>query len=428
MDHQEEIKHLRESLKQAENVQAELDLRVFNLKTLYDVSKDIYSSVKSETIIRNFLLMTMGNFGVMGGFILLLDEPSKETNQFVSIGFQDSDRVLLENGGIRLLDSENLKASPERFGTSFHRRFLPSAIEFSLPFTVTTDCPGLLGLGTKLIGEPFNDNDVELLDTLVNNLVVALKNARSFEQIRKLNKSLQLKNVELEKALDEVRVAMRKVEILESVKANLSKFVPTTVSRLIEKSPNGEMPKLKEQDVSVLFLDIEAYTKICERLGDSEMNDIIEKHFSAFMDAIYANNGDVNETAGDGLMVLFLDKDKEQNALGAVRTALKIREDTIKIGQECSSLYRPLEINMGINSGSALVGAAKFNSYTGSRWTYTARGAITNVAARIGTQAKGGKVFLSNTTADRIKNHYKLTALGKFNLKNVTEEIEIFEI
>jgi class 3 adenylate cyclase len=428
MNPQEEIRHLRESLKQAENVQAELDLRVFNLKTLYDVSNDLYSSVESETILRNFLLMTMGNFGVMEGFILLLDTQSKTTHQFVSIGFQKDAMELLETGGIQILEKENLKRSSQRSRGSDHHKFLPPAVEFSLPFAVAPDCPGLLGLGSKLIGEPFNHNDIELLDTLVNNLVVALKNAKSFEQIRKLNKNLQLKNVELEKALDEVRVAMRKVEILESVKASLSKFVPNTVCRLIEISPDGKMPESKARDVSVLFLDIESYTKICERLGDAEINDVIEKHFSAFMDAIYANNGDVNETAGDGLMVLFLDEDKVQNALGAVRTALKIREDTIKIGQECSSLYRPLEINMGINSGSALVGAAKFDSYTGSRWTYTARGAITNVAARIGAQAKGGKIFLSNTTGDRIKNHYKLNALGKFNLKNVTEEIEIFEI
>ncbi len=78
MDPQEEIKQLKASLQQAEKVQAELDLRVFNLKTLNDVSKDIYGSVESETIIRNFLLMTMGNFGVMQAFIVLLDEPLKE--------------------------------------------------------------------------------------------------------------------------------------------------------------------------------------------------------------------------------------------------------------------------------------------------------------------------------------------------------------
>jgi class 3 adenylate cyclase len=428
MDHQEEIKQLRESLKQAENIQAELDLRVFNLKTLNDVSKDIYGNVESETIIRNFLLMTMGNFGVMQGFILLLDQPANETDQFVSVGFQDDLSQPLESGATRLLIQASRPETSQKLSPLDHRLFLPPEVEFSLPFAVTPDCPGLLGLGPKLIGEPYNENDIELLNTLANNLVIALRNARSFDQIRRLNKNLQLKNVELEKALDELRTAMRKVEILEGIKANLSKFVPNTVSRLIEKSPNGEMPGSKEQDVSVLFLDIEAYTKICERLGDEEMNDIIEKHFSAFMDAIYANDGDVNETAGDGLMVLFMDEDKVQNALGAVRTALKIREDTIKIGQECSSLYRPLEINMGINSGSAFVGAAKFDSYTGSRWTYTARGSITNVAARIGAQAKGGKVFLSPTTAARVKDHFTLSPLGKFTLKNVSEEVEIFEI
>ncbi len=71
---------------------------MFNLKTLYDVSKDIYGTVESETIIRNFLLMTMGNFGVMDGFVLLLDQPSQTNSQFVAIGFQDENHEVLENG------------------------------------------------------------------------------------------------------------------------------------------------------------------------------------------------------------------------------------------------------------------------------------------------------------------------------------------
>jgi len=428
MNSQEEIQRLKESLKQAETVQAELDLRVFNLKTLYDVSKDIYASVESETIIRNFLLMTMGNFGVMQAFILLMDEAADNADKFVTVGFQEDRIQSLEKDAVRFFKHVCPENACRDLDPSARETVLSAVVDFWMPFAVSHDCPGLLGLGPKLIGEPYNENDAELLNTLINNLVIALKNARSFEEIRQLNRNLQLKNVELEKALKELKAAMRKVEILEGIKANLTKFVPSTVSRLIEKSPNGEMPAGRDQDVSVLFLDIEAYTKICERLGDQEMNDIIEKHFSAFMEAIYANDGDVNETAGDGLMVLFMDEDKMQNALGAVRTALKIREDTIKIGRECKSLYRPLEINMGINSGSAYVGAAKFDSYTGSRWTYTARGSLTNIAARIGAQAKGGRILLSPTTAIRIKDHFTLAPLGKFTLKNVSEEVEIFEV
>ena len=146
------------------------------------------------------------------------------------------------------------------------------------------------------------------------------------------------------------------------------------------------------------------------------------------MDAIYANNGDVNETAGDGLMVLFLNEDKQASALEAVNTALSIRKETTRIWEKCSALYRQLDINMGINSGQALVGAAKFETYSGSRWTYTARGRLTNVAARVGSLASGGSIYLTKATADIIKDHFSPVPKGKFKLKNVTEKVEIFEL
>jgi class 3 adenylate cyclase len=424
----EEIEKLRASLKEAEHVQSELDRRVFHLKTLYDVSKDIYSSVETETILRNFLLMTMGNFGVMEGFIILLDASSKEITQLVSIGMQDGDVAALRKDVIELLTQKGLTVWTDEGASLQKAGLVPGSFGFSLPFRVEYECLALLGLGAKLIKEPFNENDKELLDTLVNNLVVALKNARSFEEIKDLNESLLEKNKQLEKALADLKKALRKVEILEDVKANLSKFVPNTVTRLIEKSPNGIIPASTEQDVSVLFLDIEGYTRMCEQLQGAKVNEVIENCFSVFMDAIFANNGDVNETAGDGLMVLFLDEDKKTNALEAVRTALKIREEAARIKSEFKELSEPLTINMGINSGSALVGAARFESYTGSRWTYTARGVVTNVAARIGAQATRGKIFLSEATAERVKDHFALTPLGKYNLKNISREIEIFQI
>ena len=240
-----------------------------------------------------------------------------------------------------------------------------------------------IGLGEKLVGQAYSSGDQELMGTLINNLIVALKNAKSFEEILSLSMDLHDKNIELEKTVDQLKNSMRKVEILESVKEKLSKFVPVEVSRMIEQSPTGKSLEQKKQDLSILFLDIEGYTRLCEKLGGDEVNSIIEKHFSVFMDAIHANSGDVNETAGDGLMVLFLDEDKKKNAVDAARTALTVKKETQRIFHEIGTLYKPLEINMGIHSGTALVGAAKFDSYTGSRWTYTARGGVVNLAARI---------------------------------------------
>jgi class 3 adenylate cyclase len=428
MDLEKELEQLRNSIQQAERIETELDRRVYYLKTLYDVSKDIFGSVEYESILKNFLLMTMGNFGVGEGFILTVNVPLGEINGFVSVGFQADDISLLRTGGSQILLSPDLGMSMQKQADLKCHGLLPPAMICAFPFILDTDCIGIMGLGAKLVGDPYNTDDEELLDTLVNNLVVALKNARSFEEIKNLNLDLQEKNIQLETALTELKASMRKVEILESVKENLSKFVPVTVSRMIEKSPTNAIPESKKQDLSVLFVDIEGYTKLCEKLGSSGTNEVIEKHFSAFMDAIYTHNGDVNETAGDGLMVLFLNEDKKASALEAVRTALSIREKTVQICEDCSALYRPLNINMGINSGQALVGAAKFETYSGSRWTYTARGRLTNVAARIGAQATGGSIYLSKATADRIKAHFSPVPKGKFKLKNVSEEVEIFEL
>ena len=428
MDLQGQIELLRTALQQAENIQMELDRRVYYLKTLYDISKDIFGSVEYERILKNFLMMTMGNFGVVEGFILTVDIPSKKISGFVSVGFQEDDNSLLKTGASEILLSPDLVKSIQNETDLKNQDFLPPQMICALAFDVDQDSNGLLGLGSKLIGDSYTSDDEELLDTLVNNLVVALKNARSFQEIKGLNLDLQEKNIQLETALVQLKASMRKVELLESIKENLSKFVPITVSRMIEKSPTS-IPESKKQDLSVLFLDIEGYTKLTEKLGSSETNEVIEKHFSAFMDAIYANNGDVNETAGDGLMVLFLNEDKQASALEAVRTALMIRKEAVRIFEECDSLkYRPLDINMGINSGEALVGAAKFETYSGSRWTYTARGSLTNIAARIGAQATRGSIYLSKSTADRIKEHFSPKPKGKFNLKNVSEEIEIFEL
>ena len=103
MDLQKEIDNLRKSLVQADRIESELDRRVFYLKTLYDVSRDIFSSVECETILKNFLLMTMGNFGVVEGFILTVDVSSTEIDKILSMGFKDTDDPLLRAGGRELL-------------------------------------------------------------------------------------------------------------------------------------------------------------------------------------------------------------------------------------------------------------------------------------------------------------------------------------
>jgi class 3 adenylate cyclase len=428
MDLKTQVENLKASLKESEHIQTELDRRIFYLKTLYDVSKDIFASVDSETILRNFLLMAMGNFGVSEGLILLINSHNEKLEHMVTVGLEDVDVDAFKKGIAQLMGQKNPAASSGIETALRKQRLIPQALDFVLPFSVETSYPGILGLGPKLVGQPYTENDKELLDTLVNNLIIALKNARSFEKIKNLNLDLEAKNEQLKKALKELKAALRKVEILEGIKANLCKFVPTAVTRLVEKSPTADTLEATERVVTALFLDIEGYTSITEKVGPSEVNALTEKYFSVFMDAIYENNGDVVETAGDGLMVLFLSEDEATNALEAVKAAQTIKEKACLINDDCSIDSQPLVINMGICSGQAFVGASKFESYTGSRWAYTSHGTPINVAARICGHATGGGVLISKTTADRVNQHFSFKPLGKFALKNLSEEVEVFEL
>ena len=422
-----DVNDLLEQLDQFQCVQQELDRRIFNLKTLYDVSRDIFSSTDSEIILHNFLLMVMGNFGVAEGLAMLFMVDAWEVKSVTAVGIRDRDLAMLQSDIQRMLMAEG--SSPDKIHQD-ERLSAPGGklLDIIFPFAVDRHIRGALGLGPKLIDEHYNDNDRELLRTLVNNLSIALQNAGSVEEIKTLNRNLEAKNLQLEQAMDELKAALRKVEILESIKSNLCKFVPTAVTRLMESSPCGAIQEARERDISVLFLDIEGYTRITEELGATEVNNLTEKYFSVFMDAIYQNNGDVVETAGDGLMVLFMTEDPTRHALEAVKAAATIREKAHCINRECVLGRDPVIINIGISSGRAFVGASKFESYTGGRWTYTSHGTTTNIAARLCGQAKGGDILVARDTALRTHHSFAYERLGPFKLKNLSEEIEVFAL
>jgi class 3 adenylate cyclase/HAMP domain-containing protein len=243
------------------------------------------------------------------------------------------------------------------------------------------------------------------------------------ENIAALNKAYR----ELQQQAVELEASLRKVELLEQVKNHLGKFVPETVKRLINKAPEAPALEKRERDVSVLFLDIAGYTRLSERTSGEKMNALVERYFSSFLDDIYENNGDINETAGDGLMIIFQDDDPAQNATSAVSTALAIQQKVAEINLLAGDMD-PIMINIGINSGVVAVGSTRLEGLAGERWTYTASGPVTNVAARLAELATQGEIYLGEETASRVKQSFPLEDLGKRQVKNVQQPILVYQV
>ncbi len=233
--------------------------------------------------------------------------------------------------------------------------------------------------------------------------------------------ALEARNRELTEALE-------RVSFLERVKQGLNRFVPDTVRRLIEENPDAPGLHKAAKDVTVLFLDIEGYTRLSEELPREKLNEVIERYFSLYLPDIHAGEGDVNETAGDGLMILFQHGNPDEHALAAVRTALGILGKTATANREWGKAHAPLSVNIGICSGVCHVGSTRFMGVTGERWTFTATGPVTNLAARLGDHARSGQVIVSQETAQRVGDRFLLKRLGRVSLKNVSEPVEVWEV
>src|SRR2546426_10459091 len=135
--------------------------------------------------------------------------------------------------------------------------------EVAVPIVFRDRLTALLALGPRRREAPYTSEDLRILTIVVTQSAVALEHARAYHALQ---------------------AALRRVEILESIRAGLSKFVPRTVQRLIEQAPEAPELAKRETDVSVLFVDIAGYTRLAGPLDAATADRLVERHLGAFLD------------------------------------------------------------------------------------------------------------------------------------------------
>ena len=211
--------------------------------------------------------------------------------------------------------------------------------------------------------------------------------------------------------------------------ANLSPFVPESVRNIVKKNPELLSQKKETKAISILFLDLEGYSKLSANLPDTHVNEIIEKMFSSFIDPIHRSHGDINETAGDALMIIFKDHDARTNVINSVKAAFEISERNRVINQSFkTNLDHPIDVNIGINSGNALVGMTRFKGSSGTRMTYTATGSVTNIASRLSDYAKGGDILIGEETKRMLEDFWPTYDRGMVALKGIEDPLRVYSL
>ena len=230
----------------------------------------------------------------------------------------------------------------------------------------------------------------------------------------------------IQAALRFKRAVDRRVGELARIRDHFARFVPEAVKRLVIETPDALGLAKEERDVSVLFVDISGYSRLSEEMAPAALNALVERYFSSFLDRVTEAGGDINETSGDGFMAIFHEPNPQAHTDRAVETALMLLAVTEALNQKEPD--HPLAIHLGINSGPALVGSTRFEGRRGIRWTFTASGRVTTLAARLAGLAGEGEIMAGPETVRRLGGRYRLERVGRERLKNIAEPIEIHRI
>ena len=221
--------------------------------------------------------------------------------------------------------------------------------------------------------------------------------------------------------LEKKRLRDQVQQQLELTKAIFGRYVPGGIARQILAGKGTVAPA--ECEASVLFLDIEGFTGIAERMVPSEVMAMLSAFFSAVLEPITRFGGVVNQISGDAMLVTFnVPVRQPHHADNAIRSAIEIQRAISE--RQFGNHF--LKLRIGINTGLVVAG----NIQVGERLSYTVIGDTVNVAARLEKLNKeyGSNILISGTTARSLHAEYPMIALGEHPLRGKKEPVEVLSV
>jgi class 3 adenylate cyclase/ketosteroid isomerase-like protein len=221
-----------------------------------------------------------------------------------------------------------------------------------------------------------------------------------------------------ERILDRNRVLERQVfertQDLEAEKIKSDKLLLNILPAKIadELKANGKAIAKLYSKVTVLFTDFKDFTLLSQQISPQELIDELNECFREFDRILWKYNIEKIKTIGDGyLAVSGLPLPNENHAIDVVRFAIDVR-DFISARKKVLG-NRSLQIRIGIHSGEVIAGIVGIKKFAYDIW-----GDTVNTAARMQQNCQAGKINISESTYELVKDKFKCTYRGEIEAKN----------
>jgi class 3 adenylate cyclase len=168
-----------------------------------------------------------------------------------------------------------------------------------------------------------------------------------------------------------------------------------------------ERPDLKPHaaangTITVLFSDVEGYTQLNERLGDTRTQAFLREHDTIVRETVNAHEGTVVKSVGDGYMIVFREPARGLSCAVELQRAMAARDFGSDVGA--------IRVRIGLHSGEAIREGDDFFGRT------------VILASRIAAEAEGGEILVSQALAPHAESGAsdgKLGAARDVELKGI---------
>jgi adenylate cyclase len=223
---------------------------------------------------------------------------------------------------------------------------------------------------------------------------------------------------------------LRLSEAVERMREGLEVFghyVSKDLVRQIMRSPASAGVGGERRDVTVMFTDIEGFSRIAEGIPPELLTSRLSRYFEALGAAISANRGMIDKYIGDSVMAFWNAPEPDpDHVFHAVRTSLQAAAASRRLADKWRRRGRPgFRTRFGLHAGPAVVG----NVGARERINYTLVGAVANQASRLEGLNKiyGTDVLASGEVAARTADRFVWRPVDRIVAAGTTEVMEIFE-
>jgi len=237
----------------------------------------------------------------------------------------------------------------------------------------------------------------------VSLLAISLLTAILIQRIKKLNKAtrevavgrfnqLPVKGrdevAELTQSFNEMTVAVKE-------RLMMARYVSgSTIEQIRQKQLDELELGGVRSELCLFFSDVRGFTSFSEQNPPDDVVRYLNQLLNLQVEIIKKHHGDIDKFIGDEVMAVFREGDKEQRA---VQAAIEIQQAMTKLAEQ-ESVFKTLQIGIGINTGIVVVG----NIGSRDRMDYTAIGDAVNTAARLCSHAKAGEILISETVKENL--------------------------